>query len=184
MSNIGAKIEKLISNGFTYNTLRGLNESQISLLYTRLVEQPTNPNLEKNIQSLDLLNKKLTDVEMKMKKLGLSEKDINEDDFELDADQDYTGQLGAHGEDQSGDDGMDDDTSPQNHDRKMVGETEITEKFESKAQQKLFWAKCENSRTEKARKKWCKWAKEFQLILILVNYLKKRKKMLKNWKKA
>jgi hypothetical protein len=56
---------------------------------------------------------------------------------------------------------MDDDLSPKNNDRKMVGETEVTEKFQSKAQQKLFWAKCENSRTEKAKKKWCKWAKEF-----------------------
>ncbi len=161
MSNIGEKIEKLISNGFTYNTLRGLNESQIGLLYTRLVEQPTNPNLEKNIQGLDLLNRKLTDVELKMKKLGLAEKNIDEDDFGLDADQDYTGQLGAHGEIQSADDGMDDDTSPQNNDRKMVGETEVTEKFQSKSQQRLFWAKCENSRTEKAKRKWCKWAKEF-----------------------
>jgi len=161
MSNIGAKIEKLISNGFTYNTLRGLNESQIGLLYSRLVEQPTNPNLEKNIQGLDLLNKKLTDVELKMKKLGLTEKNIDEDDFGLDADQDYTGQQGSHDEYQSADDGMDDDTSPENHNRKMVDEMEMTEKFQSKAQQKLFWAKCENSRTEKAKKKWCKWAKEF-----------------------
>ena len=161
MSNIGTKIEKLVSNGFTYNTLRGLNESQIGLLYSRLVEQPTNLNLEKNIQGLDVLNRKLTDVELKMKKLGLAEKNIDEDDFGLDADQDYTGQLGAHGEDQSADDGMDDDTSPQNNNRKMVGETEVTEKFQSKSQQRLFWAKCENSRTEKAKKKWCKWAKEF-----------------------
>ena len=92
MSNIGTKIEKLVSNGFTYNTLRGLNESQIGLLYSRLVEQPTNPNLEKNIQGLDVLNRKLTDVELKMKKLGLAEKNIDEDDFGLDADQDYTGQ--------------------------------------------------------------------------------------------
>ena len=161
MSNIGTKIEKLVSNGFTYNTLRGLNESQIGLLYSRLVEQPTNLNLEKNIQGLDVLNRKLTDVELKMKKLGLAKKNIDEDDFGLDADQDYTGQLGAHGEDQSADDGMDDDTSPQNNNRKMVGETEVTEKFQSKSQQRLFWAKCENSRTEKAKRKWCKWAKEF-----------------------
>ena len=161
MSNIGEKIEKLISNGFTYNTLRGLNESQIGLLYTRLVEQPTNPNLEKNIQGLDLLNRKLTDVELKMKKLGLTEKNIDEDDFGLDADQVYTGQLGAHGEDQSADDGMDDDTSPQNNDRKMVGETEVTEKFESKSQQKYFWAKCDKSTGKESKKKWCKMAKEF-----------------------
>ena len=161
MSNIGEKIEKLISNGFTYNTLRGLNESQIGLLYTRLIEQPTNPNLEKNIQGLDLLNRKLTDVELKMKKLGLTEKNIDEDDFGLDADQVYTGQLGAHGEGQSADDGMDDDTSPQNNDRKMVGETEVTEKFESKSQQKYFFVKCKTARTEKSKKKWCRMAKEF-----------------------
>ena len=161
MSNIGTKIEKLVSNGFTYNTLRGLNESQIGLLYSRLVEQPTNIKLEKNIEGLNVLNQKLIDVEAKMKKLGLAEKNIDEDDFGLDADQDYTGQLGAHGEDQSADDGMDDDTSPQNNNRKMVGETEVTEKFQSKSQQRLFWAKCENSRTEKAKRKWCKWAKEF-----------------------
>ena len=161
MSNIGTKIEKLVSNGFTYNTLRGLNESQIGLLYSRLVEQPTNINLEKNIEGLNVLNQKLIDVEAKMKKLGLAKKNIDEDDFGLDADQDYTGQLGAHGEDQSADDGMDDDTSPQNNNRKMVGETEVTEKFQSKSQQRLFWAKCENSRTEKAKRKWCKWAKEF-----------------------
>ena len=161
MSNIGTKIEKLVSNGFTYNTLRGLNESQIGLLYSRLVEQPTNPNLEKNIQGLDVLNRKLTDVELKMKKLGLAEKNIDEDDFGLDADQDYTGQKGSHDEYQSADDGMDDDTSPENHNRKMVGETEVTEKFQSKSQQKFFFVKCRTARTEKSKKKWCKMAKEF-----------------------
>ena len=162
MSNIGTKIEKLVSNGFTYNTLRGLNESQISLLYSRLVEQPTNPNLEKNIQGLDVLNRKLTDVELKMKKLGLAEKNIDEDDFEKEYySTKVSGQSSSNDEYQTPNDGMDDDTSPQNNNRKMVGETEVTEKFQSKSQQRLFWAKCENSRTEKAKKKWCKWAKEF-----------------------
>ena len=61
------KIEKLVSNGFTYNTLRGLNESQIGLLYSRLVEQPSNAGLEKTSQGLDALNQKLTDVEYRMK---------------------------------------------------------------------------------------------------------------------
>jgi hypothetical protein len=161
MSNIGTKIEKLVSNGFTYNTLRGLNESQIGLLYSRLVEQPSNAGLEKTSQGLDALNQKLTDVEYRMKKLGLSEKNIDEDDFELDADQDYTGQQGSHDEYQSADDGMDDDTSPENHNRKMVGETEVNEKFQSKSQQKFFFVKCRTARTEKSKKKWCKMAKEF-----------------------
>jgi hypothetical protein len=39
-------------------------------------------------------------------------------------------------------------------------EKEITEKFESKSQQGLFWAKCNNSKG-KEKKKWCDMAKEF-----------------------
>lgn len=41
-----------------------------------------------------------------------------------------------------------------------VKATEIKEKFESKAQQGLFWAKCNNSKG-KEKKKWCDMAKEF-----------------------
>ena len=154
MSNIGTKIEKLVSNGFTYNTLRGLNESQIGLLYSRLVEQPTNINLEKNIEGLNVLNQKLIDVEAKMKKLGLAEKEIDEDEkVTLDPNKD-TETQDAHQVGPSTDDGFGDYNEGTN-------EREITEKFQSKSQQRLFWAKCENSRTEKAKRKWCKWAKEF-----------------------
>jgi hypothetical protein len=55
-----------------------------------------------------------------MKNIGLEE----DDDFDLDADQAYTGQQGSHDEYQAADDGMDDDTSPENHDRNMVGMSE------------------------------------------------------------
>jgi len=44
-----------------------------------------------------------------------------------------------------------------------TGETkegEMTERFESKAQQGLFWAKCKNS-TGKTKEKWCEMAREF-----------------------
>jgi hypothetical protein len=154
MSNIGTKIEKLVSNGFTYNTLRGLNESQIGLLYSRLVEQPTNINLEKNIQGLDVLNQKLDVFGKKIKEFGLAEKEIDEDEeVTLNPNKNAETQK-AHQVGPSTDDGFGNYNDGTN-------EREITEKFQSKAQQKLFWAKCENSRTEKAKKKWCKWAKEF-----------------------
>jgi len=42
----------------------------------------------------------------------------------------------------------------------MAREGEIKEKFESEAQQGLFWTKCENS-TGKTKEKWCRMAKEF-----------------------
>lgn len=45
-------------------------------------------------------------------------------------------------------------------DQDIPTESEIKEKFESKAQQGLFWAKCKNS-TGKTKEKWCKMAKEF-----------------------
>jgi len=41
-----------------------------------------------------------------------------------------------------------------------VKATEIKEKFESKSQQGLFWARCNNSKG-KEKKKWCDMAKEF-----------------------
>ena len=39
-------------------------------------------------------------------------------------------------------------------------EGEMTERFESKAQQGLFWSKCKNS-TGKTKEKWCEMAREF-----------------------
>jgi hypothetical protein len=165
MSNIGTKIEKLVSNGFTYNTLRGLNESQIGLLYTRLVEAQT-----KTTTSTTYTGSEISAMRQKGQPIpggkaivpnpdgGITvqnEGDDSEDEY-------YTtkvsGQLSPDDETNMPNDGMDDDSG---NDRKMMGETEVTEKFQSKSQQRLFWAKCENSRTEKAKRKWCKWAKEF-----------------------
>lgn len=42
----------------------------------------------------------------------------------------------------------------------MPTEGEMNERFESKAQQGLFWARCKNSKG-KTKEKWCKMAKEF-----------------------
>jgi hypothetical protein len=42
----------------------------------------------------------------------------------------------------------------------IKSEGEMTERFESKAQQGLFWAKCKNS-TGKTKEKWCEMAREF-----------------------
>jgi hypothetical protein len=39
-------------------------------------------------------------------------------------------------------------------------EKEMTEKFESKSQQGLFWSKCNNSKG-KEKKKWCDMARDF-----------------------
>jgi hypothetical protein len=121
------KALNLVEKGLSPKTVSKLTESQINVLYSKLLgrEQVANPNIAEKIKNIDALDQKLTGLEAKMTKLGLDEKEIDEeDDFDLDADQAYTGQQGSHDEYQSSDDGMDDDTSPQNHDSKMIGMSE------------------------------------------------------------
>jgi hypothetical protein len=75
-----------------------------------------------------------------------------------DAEQSYTGQEAPHDANDMADDGMDDDSSDN---RSMMGmaESKLNEKFESKAQQGLFWARCNKCSTKNC--KWCKMAREF-----------------------
>ena len=115
------KALQLIEKGLSSNTVSKLNESQINVLHTKMfTEQATNPKVAQKMKDIGALNQQLTSVELKMKNLGLDE----DDDFDLDADQAYTGQQGSHDEYQAADDGMDDDTSPENHDSKMIGMSE------------------------------------------------------------
>lgn len=59
-----------------------------------------------------------------------------------------------------------------------VIEGEVTEKFKSKAQQGLFWAKCNNSKG-KEKKKWCDMAKEFSDSTTKKDYKKMPEKTVK-----
>jgi hypothetical protein len=115
------KALNLVEKGLSPKTVNKLTESQINVLYSKLLgEQVANPNIAQKIKDLDILNQKVGEVGAKMKGIGLEE----EDDFDLDADQAYTGQQGSHDEYQASDDGMDDDTSPENHNSKMIGMSE------------------------------------------------------------
>jgi hypothetical protein len=115
------KALNLVEKGLSPKTVNNLTESQINVLHSKLLgEQVANPNIAQKIKDLDILNQKVGEVGAKMKGIGLEE----EDDFDLDADQAYTGQQGSHDEYQASDDGMDDDTSPENHNSKMIGMSE------------------------------------------------------------
>ena len=120
------KALKLVEKGLSSNTVSKLTESQINVLYSKLLgEQTTNPKVDERIKNIEALSQKVGELKQNLKDVGLVEKEIDEqDDFDLDADQAYTGQLGSHDADQEADDGMDDDTSPQNHDSKMIGMSE------------------------------------------------------------
>lgn len=160
MSNIGKKIERLIADGFSYNTIRGLSESQVNLLYNRLVEKVT----PEDITQQQKLNAELEKTATLMRQINTPLQEDSDDDLiGQDLTKKMTGQLPPEDQSDESNDGMDDDTNPKNNQSNKVGTTEgeMNEKFESKSQQRLFWAKCNNSKSEKAKKKWCKWAKEY-----------------------
>ena len=143
------KALKLVEKGLSSNTVSKLTESQINILYSKLLGEQTNPAIAAKIEDLKVLTQTVTGLEDKMTKLGLAEKEIDEeDDFDLDADQAYTGQQGSHDEYQASDDGMDDDTSPQNHDSKMIGMSE------EKDGEPNPWAICHAQVGPRKSRKW------------------------------
>jgi hypothetical protein len=126
---INRKALKLIDKGLSSKTVSKLTESQIDTLYSRMISEQT------MVSKTDTAT--INKLKTEKKPFQVYEKELEEDDdFDLDADQDYTGQQGSHDEYQAADDGMDDDTSPENHDSKMIGMSE------EKNNQPNPWAIC------------------------------------------
>lgn len=148
---VNIKALELIEKGLSSKTVGKLTESQINVLHSKLVnEQVTEVPSKKSYKvgtnggSLPPSPKGYSvkqDPNTKEVIATASESEMSEDDdFDLDADQAYTGQQGSHDEYQSSDDGMDDDTSPENHDSKMIGMSEAKKK--SKKDEDNPWAIC------------------------------------------
>ena len=153
------KILKLVEHGLKSSTLAELNEKQIDALYNRLVESkkenkeavtktsttttfdPSNDADRKAVE--DMMGKKgvpMT-IDPATKKLTV----VTED--------------GETEEDDNVDIYSDPDASA---DGMGMFETNLDEKFESKKQQKYFFARCDDdSLSKKERNKWCKMADEF-----------------------
>lgn len=130
---INIKALELIEKGLSSKTVAKLTESQINVLHSKLVSEITMVS-KTDTPTIDSLKSQ-------KKPFEVYEKEIDEeDDFDLDADQAYTGQQGSHDEYQSADDGMDDDTSPENKNQKMVGMSEGKKK--SKKDKDNPWAIC------------------------------------------
>ena len=170
----------LIENGLSINTVSKMTDSQVKVLVEKFkkenkeqVTQVTEPpktsykiagpgKLPPNTKGYDV--KTNTDGSVTATPM---ENEIKEDETDdvtssnalgKDALQSYTGQESPHDANDMADDGMDDDSG---NNRSMMGmsESEINEKFQSKAQQGLFWARCNKCSDKKC--KWCKMAKEF-----------------------
>jgi hypothetical protein len=165
----------LIGKGLSEKTVANLSESQIKLLVEKFkkenkeqteikttVYDTTDPEQKKK------LNQALQDpTKMQGQSIQVKETEMTEDETDdvtssnalgKDAEQTYTGQESPHDANDMADDGMDDDSSDN---RSMMGmaESKLNEKFESKAQQGLFWARCNKCSSKNC--KWCKMAKEF-----------------------
>jgi len=138
---INRKALKLIDKGLSSKTVSKLTESQIDTLYSRMISEQT------MVSKTDTAT--INRLKTEKKPFQVYEKELEEDDdFDLDADQDYTGQQGSHDEYQAADDGMDDDTSPENHDSKMIGMSE------EKNNQPNPWAICHAQVGPKKSRKW------------------------------
>lgn len=148
---VNKKALELIDKGLSSKTVSKLTESQIDVLHLKLVGEqvtevpskttykvgPKGGSLPPNQKGYSVRQ----DPNTKEVIATAAEGELGEDDdFDLDADQAYTGQQGSHDEYQASDDGMDDDTSPENHDSKMIGMSE--EKKKSKKDEDNPWAIC------------------------------------------
>jgi len=166
----------LIENGLTAKTVANLSESQIKILVEKFKKENkeqtqvvTQVYDSKNPEEVKKLNQALQDpASLQGKIVQVKETEMTEDETDdvtssnalgKDSEQEYTGQEAPHDANDMADDGMDDDSGD---DRSMMGmsESAVNEKFESKAQQGLFWARCGKGKT-KEEKKWCEMAKEF-----------------------
>jgi hypothetical protein len=151
--NLNKKIGLLLDNGLSPNFISSLTESKINFLFEKMSkrkeakEQAASPNVQKvNIPAttaykvpaggeVDINNVKITN-QGGIATVTPMESEIKEDDT-----------LNVVNDPDATADGM------------GMFETDLTEKFESKAQQGLFWARC--NKCESKNCKWCKMAKEF-----------------------
>ena len=172
------KVTFLVESGVSLKTISKMNNNQISLMVERFKKSNKEENKEAITQkvttSFDIptadLEKGAQIPEVPGKKMVIqktatgikatpTESEIAED---VDVDKNDAG-AGEYSQDPhqvQAPDGMDDEGDTTiDKEEDLASEGVIKEKFESKAQQGLFWARCEKCSSKDC--KWCKMAKEF-----------------------
>jgi len=176
------KVIYLLENGLSIKTITRMSLSQINLMVERFKKEENKEQVQQKQTTTTMVGPKGGVVPLKPGQTQVSlkpvanaapgtyevtEKELSEDETDdvtslnalgKDAEQSYTGQESPHDANDMADDGMDDDSG---NNRSMMGMSEykIKEKFESKAQQGLYWARCNKCSSKNC--KWCKMAKEF-----------------------
>lgn len=131
--NLNKKIGHLMDNGLTPNFLSSLNEGQVTSLFNRLIESKKKEAKEQT--TVTKTEKITTYTPSDVQKLKQGSAGVNVKNGEVTP----TPEGGLVVRQQA--------------------EGEMKERFESKAQQGLFWARCNKCKSDDC--KWCKMAKEF-----------------------
>jgi len=180
------KIIFLMENGLSINTISKMTDNQVKVLVekfkketkeietvvsTKIIATPEEAKKGVAIQGKTMA-KELPDGRIEFSETETDDV-TSSNALGKDALQSYTGQESPHDANDMADDGMGDDSG---ENRSMMGmaESEINEKFQSKSQQGLFWARCNKCSSKNC--KWCKMAKEFSDSTSKKDYKKMPKK--------
>ena len=147
--NLNRKVGFLLDSGLTPEFIVSLNEGTINALYERMNKKET--------KEITMVSKDDTTTQQRLKTEKKPFEVYEDTEIEQDPFGDYedTQKLQQRGPSDYGDNPKL-DKEMDDYDADGMG---IMEKFESKAQQGLFWARC--NKCENKNCKWCKMAKEF-----------------------
>jgi len=156
---------KLIQYGLKPSTVTRLDESQVNVLFNRLTESKKETKEETQVVTTQLDKNNPNDMAklnaMLKNPTSIQNKNIQVKETEMVEDMDSEMDWLMKGDTQ---DPQQEPSSDGTSDERGVSELDeyqaLAEKFESKKQQRYFFAKCGDGKT-KEQKKWCKMAEEF-----------------------
>jgi|LakMenE01Jun11ns_1017448.scaffolds.fasta_scaffold9916284_3 hypothetical protein len=151
---INDKIIKLINHGLSGDLLSGLNESQVDSLYKRLDESKKENKEQSTPQNTTAQTITTTKYLVKPNSKTM----IN--GVEVDTTGNKTTITPIKETDGTEEEDIALAVSEKDPHLGLAMSKDLKEKFESKSQQKYFWAKCNRSKG-KEKEKWCKMADEF-----------------------
>ena len=164
--NTNQKKLKLVKEGIKASTLNKMTDSQIDVLFSKLQEQVTTTT--KQVKTITVPQNIAKSTGADIGNVNVKT-DANGNVIATEMTEDDT--LNVVQDPDATEDGMG-----------MFEEKEIDEKFESKKQQKYFFAKCGDGKT-KEQKKWCKMADEFAKDTNFAKLPEKKKETKENYQK-
>lgn len=167
------RIKFLLREGLSIQTIANLNETQLIVLSEKFKKKETKEEVKQTVTNVTYDPTNATDqktlaqkgihVDPSTKKISMTLGSTGEvaEDVTVDKNDAGAGQYSQAPHQVQAPDGMGDEgDSTIDKEEDLATESVLREKFESKAQQNFFWAKCNTTRGVQ-KQKWCKLAKEF-----------------------